>query len=112
MTTAGSGTVLDGTVGVRVEDETTGNQALLEMMDRYLLAYGVDVEAQGVFARKGEEEVKEILGGLGGQVGGEGVGWVELQLRALRDSIGVAEVLPGAFLPHIYLSDLRKMIVD
>lgn len=113
MTAAGSGTVLDGTVGVRVEDETTGNQALLEMMDRYLLAYGVDVEAQGVFARKGEDEVKEIRAELGGQVGGEGDGWVELQLRALRDSIGLAEVLPGAFLPHIYLSDdLIKMIVD
>lgn len=90
----------DSAVGVRFEDGKEGNDALLELMDRYLVAYGVDVEADGgVFAGRDEREVKEIRAGPKGSAAGEGeaqIGWPELQMRALRDSIGLAEVLPGA----------------
>jgi hypothetical protein len=93
----------DGAVGVRFDDGKEGNEALLELMDRYLVAYGVDVGASGgVFAGRDEREVKEIRAGhRGGDSTSAGeaslpVGWPELQLRALRDSIGLAELLPGA----------------
>lgn len=95
----------DGAVGVRIEDGKEGNEALLELMDRYLVAYGVDVDASGgVFAGCNEREVKEIRAGQRIDRGGDSrlagevslpIGWPELQLRALRDSIGLAELLPG-----------------
>lgn len=109
----------DGAVSVRFEDGKEGNEALLELMDRYLVAYGVDVDATGgVFASRDEREVKEIRAGdqridrsSDASSTGEGglpVGWPELQLRALRDSIGLAELLPGpsSFLaPELAASD-------
>ena len=100
---AGSG----GEVGVRMGAGKDGNEAVLRVLKGVLEGLGVDLEeGEGVWDIEGEGEARRmdvgrassaVEGGDEGGSGGRGrFGWPELQLRAMRDAIGIAEVLPGS----------------
>lgn len=79
-----------------------GNEAVLRMLKGVLEGLGVDIEGEEVWEKEGNGEgSKRMDVGRAGE-GEEGMsgsgsrfGWPELQLRAMRDAIGTAEMLPG-----------------
>lgn len=98
-----------GEVGVRAPLERDGNEGLMVVLARVLEGYGVDLDRE-LFVQGLETKnlgAVEIAGGGGEPVAGSGgktamesgvnarFGWPELQLRALRDGIAIAEALPG-----------------
>ncbi|KAL7409219.1 TRAPP II complex [Mrakia frigida] len=96
-----------GEVGVRVGAGKDGNEAVLRVLKGVLEGLGVDLEeGEGVWDVDGGgaggarrmDVGRGSGGGEGEEEGGSGgrgrFGWPELQLRAMRDAIGIAEVLP------------------
>jgi len=105
-----------GEVGVRMGAGKDGNEAVLRVLKGVLEGLGVDLEEggrEGVWdVEEGEAAARRMdLGrahsedgeeeGGGGDIGRGRFGWPELQLRAMRDAIGIAEVLPGLY-PRLF----------
>lgn len=84
-------------VAVRVGDGKDGNEAVLRVLRGVLEGLGVDLEEdEGVWLNEGDSGTKKMdLGRTAEEGGREKFGWPELQMRAMRDAIGIAEVLPG-----------------
>jgi hypothetical protein len=105
----------EGSVAVKVEEVggKEGNESVLALIKKTLEGYGVDLEDDvfepkpaikgGSLAENAEGDDRKLRGWRDdAQEGRARFGWPELQLKCLRDAIGVAEVLPGPFpkLPH------------
>lgn len=86
-----------GEAAVRVGDGKDGNEAVLRVLRGVLEGLGVDLEeGNGVWAPDGEPGTKKMDLGRSAEEGSrDQFGWPELQMRAMRDAIGIAEVLPG-----------------
>lgn len=91
-----------GTVGIRENERTEGNESVLRIMKHICRVHGIDLEAvklieTGVPDRESQvsqsdegERDEELARSLR-----EPLGWPELQIDIIREAIGVAEALPG-----------------
>lgn len=118
-----STTETEGTVAVKMDEllGQEGNPAVLTVLKRVLESYGVDLE-DDVFepiqsttagggkdgssmasVRRGWLDEAELTGV--GAPSRDRFGWPELQLKCLRDAIGISETLPGTltFLSRLHV---------
>ena len=93
-----------GTVGIRENERTEGNESILHIVKHVCRVHGVDLEAvklldsstpnrtsQTSQSEAEDEPNEELAPSLQ-----EPFGWPELQIDIIREAIGVAEALPGS----------------
>lgn len=91
-----------GTVGIRENERTEGNESVLHIVKHVCRVHGIDLEAVKLIEtgmpdrdsqasqREEDEQDEELVRSLR-----EPFGWPELQIDIIREAIGVAEALPG-----------------
>lgn len=98
-----TGTAAQGTVGIRENERTEGNDSILRLVKHVCRVHGVDLEAvklldintpnrdsqQSQVSEEAEVD-EELLRSTQ-----EPFGWPELQIGIIREAIAVAEALPG-----------------
>lgn len=85
-----------GTVGVRTNDNTEGNESVLRIVKRICGVHGINLEAVKVFANSGAAEPQTSTEKEEESEAPEDpYGWPELQIGIIREAIAVAEALPG-----------------
>ena len=104
-------TTAQGTVGIRENERTDGNESILHIVKHVSRVHGIDLEAVKLLdsnapsrnscASNADEEL-EGEDGLACALQ-EPYGWPELQLDIVREAIAVAEALPGMFSNHMTL---------
>lgn len=89
-----------GTVGVRTNDNTEGNESVLRIVKRICGVHGINLEAVKVFANFGLAEPQASTEEDDESDAPEDpYGWPELQIGIVREAIAVAEALPGLLCP-------------
>ena len=94
-------TTAQGTVGIRENERTEGNESILLIVKHVCKVHGIDVEAvkllesnapsrESYSSQSEDADEEENLQSLQ-----EPYGWPELQLDIIREAIAVAEALPG-----------------
>lgn len=105
-----NGSTSQGTVGIRENESTDGNESVLRIVKHICKVHGIDLEAvkllspDAVAARHsrgdrldGEESVDELTGWEDASLEPlqDPFGWPELQIGIVREAIAVAEALPS-----------------
>lgn len=93
-----------GTVGIRENERSEGNESILHIIKHVCRVHGVDLEAvkllespvpsrdsQSSDKTECAENTDDIAQALG-----EPFGWPELQMDIIREAVAVAEALPGS----------------
>jgi hypothetical protein len=89
-----------GSVGVRQNESTEGNESILRLVKHVCVAFGVNLDAvqlvesdtsgveshSGPGSPEGDDDVNAIR---------EPYGWPELQVGVVREAVAIAEALPG-----------------
>ena len=93
-----------GTIGMRTNDTTDGNDSVLRMIKYICNVHGIDLEAvklvAGVDRRVSASPTEEDDGDIISLA--EPHGWPELQIGIVREAIAVAEALPGDCIPSLF----------
>lgn len=101
---ARASTANQGTVGVRENESSEGNESVVRIVKQVCRVHGIDLDAVGLV----ESDVARIRDSRVSQAGEddeddekllvavhEPFGWPELQIGLIREAIAVAEALPG-----------------
>lgn len=92
-----------GAVGVRENDNTEGNQSVLNIVKYICLVHGIDLGAVKIVdISKLDVDIADSSK-IFEDVPYELFGWPELQIGIVREAIAVAEALPGE--PHLILTE-------
>lgn len=87
-----------GSLGVRENERTEGNDAILRIVKYVCSVHGIDTEAVQLVNMGGSpsetERDEEEVGSTDG-VPQEPFGWPELQVGIVREALAIAEALPG-----------------
>ena len=99
-------TTSQGTVGIRENERSEGNESILHIIKHVCRVHGIDLEAvkllepsaasreSGSSERSEDADIDDELA----QALQEPFGWPELQMDIIREAIAVAEALPGTWL--------------
>ena len=93
-----------GTVGIRENERTEGNESILHIVKHVCRVHGIDLEAVKLLdssmpnrtSQTSQSEVEDEPNEELAPSLQEPFGWPELQIDIIREAIGVAEALPGS----------------
>jgi hypothetical protein len=86
-----------GSLGVRYNERTEGNEAILHIVKYVCSVHGIDIEAVKLVtlgSSPTEVEGKDAIVSTE-EVPSEPFGWPELQVGIVREALAIAEALPG-----------------
>lgn len=85
-----------GSVGVRENERTEGNEAVLRIVRYVCSVHGINMEAvKLVTLGKSTKSMDDESADLPEDVQSEPFGWPELQIGIVREALAIAEALPG-----------------